>query len=101
TAELEFVSLDEESARVNALMSGQIHYAPDVAANSATLLKRDQRTEVLASPAASMQAVALKVDRPPFSDPRVMRAVQLGVDRRKLVDTALSGQGEVGEDLFG
>ncbi len=101
TAELEFVSLDEESARVNALLSGQIHYAPDVTANSATLLKRDERTEVLASPAASMQAVALKVDRPPFSDHRLVRAIQLGVDRRQLVDTALSGQGEVGEDLFG
>ncbi|GAB2736708.1 ABC transporter substrate-binding protein [Salinifilum aidingensis] len=100
-AELEFVSLDEESARVNALLSGQIHYAPDVTANSATLLERDRRTGVLAAPGATMQAVSLKVDRPPFSDRRLVRAIQLGVDRRQLVETVLSGRGELGDDLFG
>lgn len=99
--ELEFVPVDEESARVNALLSGQVHYAHDVSANSATMLGRDRRTTVLTAPAATMQAVACKVDRPPFSDPRVLRAVELGVDRQALVDIALSGRGEVGNDLFG
>lgn len=100
-AEIEFVPINEESARVSALMSGQIHYAHDVSANSARLLDRDQRAQVLSDSHGTMQAVALKVDRPPFHDPRVVQAVLAGVDRKALVDVALSGRGEPGNDLFG
>ncbi|GAB3299156.1 ABC transporter substrate-binding protein [Parasphingorhabdus pacifica] len=98
---LEFVPVEDESARVSALVSGQVHYAHDISANAARQLGNDQRTKLLAATTGTMQAVALKVDRPPFHDPRVMKAVLLGVDRRALVDIALSGQGEVGNDLFG
>ncbi|QUH06175.1 ABC transporter substrate-binding protein [Saccharopolyspora erythraea] len=99
--ELEFVPVNEESARVAALLSGQVHYAHDVSANSATLLGRDSRTRVLAATGGTMQAVALKVDRPPFDDPRLVRAIVSGVDRRALVDVVLSGHGKPGNDLFG
>ena len=99
--ELEFASVAEESARVSALLSGQVHYAHDVSANAARRLDGDGRVRVLSAPRSTMQAVALKVDRPPFDDPRVLQAVLLGVDRQALVDIALSGRGEVGDDLFG
>ncbi|MEV0697001.1 ABC transporter substrate-binding protein [Saccharopolyspora sp. NPDC050389] len=100
-AELEFIPINDESARVAALMSGQVHYAHDISANSASLLQHDDRTEVLAAPGGTMQAVALKVDRAPFHDPRLVRAIASGVDRRTLLDVALSGRGLVGNDLFG
>ncbi|MQA08690.1 MAG: ABC transporter substrate-binding protein [Pseudonocardiaceae bacterium] len=100
-AEVEFVSINEEAARVSALLSGQVHYANDVSANSASQLHREQRTGVLAAKHGTMQAVAFKIDRRPFSDPRVLRAVLLGVDRQQLLDVALSGQGQLGNDLFG
>lgn len=99
--ELEFVSINEESARVSALVSGQVHYADDVSTNSTRMLDGDERTNVLAAPNGTMQAVALKVDRPPFDDPRLVRAIQSGVDRQALLDVALSGSGQLGNDLFG
>ncbi|WP_338597537.1 ABC transporter substrate-binding protein [Saccharopolyspora sp. SCSIO 74807] len=100
-AELEFVPVEEESARVTALLSGQVHYAHDVSANSVRLLEQDGRARVFSEPHGTMQAVLLKVDRPPFADPRLVQAVRAGVDRRALVDIALSGKGRVGNDLFG
>lgn len=100
-AELEFVPINEESARVSALLSGQVHYAHDIGANSARQLEGDRRAQLLAAPRSTMQAVALKLDRPPFNDPRVLQAVLLGVDRQALVDIALSGKGELGNDMFG
>lgn len=100
-AELEFLSIAEESARVSALLSGQVHYAHDVSANAAKQLRDDKRTRVLAARHGTMQAVALKIDRKPFTDPRVLQAVLLGVDRPALLRVALSGSGEVGNDLFG
>lgn len=99
--ELEFVPINEETARVSALLSGQVHYVHDVGANAASRLEGDQRARLLAAPRSTMQAVAFKVDRPPFNDPRVLQAVLLSVDRKALVDVALSGKGEVGNDLFG
>ncbi|WP_309501045.1 ABC transporter substrate-binding protein [Saccharopolyspora gloriosae] len=100
-AELEFVPMEEESARVNALLSGQVDYAHDVSANSVRLLEQGGRARVFSAPFGTMQALLLKVDRPPFSDPRLVRAVRAGLDRRALLDIALSGQGRVGNDLFG
>ncbi|WP_010315035.1 ABC transporter substrate-binding protein [Saccharopolyspora spinosa] len=100
-AELEFVPINEESARVAALMSGQVHYIHDVSANSAKLLQGDSRAQLLAASQGTMQAVALKIDRPPFNDPRLVRAVLSSVDRKALVDVALSGHGQLGNDLFG
>lgn len=99
--ELEFVPINDESARVAALLSGQVHYAHDVSANSAQTLQRESRVRVLTAEGGTMQALALKVDRPPFRDPRVLRAVQLGIDREQLVEVVLAGQGVVGNDLFG
>lgn len=43
----------------------------------------------------------MKTDRPPFNDPRVRQAFFLIADRKELVDGALSGAGEIGNDLFG
>lgn len=100
-AALEFVPVNEESARVAALLSGQVHYAHDIGANSARQLEGDRRAQLLAAPRSTMQAVAFKLDRPPFNDPRVLRAALLGVDRQALVDIALSGKGEIGNDMFG
>ncbi|SOR78484.1 nickel ABC transporter, nickel/metallophore periplasmic binding protein [Streptomyces chartreusis NRRL 3882] len=42
-----------------------------------------------------------RTDRPPFDDERVRQAFFLIADRKELVDGALSGAGEVGNDLFG
>lgn len=100
-AELEFVPINDENARVAALASGQVHYAHDISANSASVLRSDGRTRVLAAPRGTMQAVALKIDRPPFADRRLVRAVQSAVDRRALVDVALGGHGQIGNDMFG
>ncbi|SFT04745.1 ABC transporter substrate-binding protein [Saccharopolyspora flava] len=99
--ELEFVPINEDSARVAALLSGQVHYAHDIGANAARQLEADQRAQLLSAERSTMQAVAFKVDRAPFRDPRVLHAVLRGVDRRALVDVALSGKGDVGNDLFG
>ncbi len=100
-SELEFVPINEEPARVNALLSGQVDYAHDVAANSAARLSTDSRVSVLSAERTTMQAVVLRLSQPPFADPRLVQAFLSGVDREALVGVALSGRGEVGNDLFG
>ncbi|WP_405861649.1 ABC transporter substrate-binding protein [Streptomyces sp. NBC_00090] len=99
--ELEFVVASEESARVNALLGGQVEYAHELSPATARTHEGKGRIEVVRLPGSAMQGFVMKTDRPPFDDPRVRRAFFLIADRRELVDGALSGAGDIGNDLFG
>jgi peptide/nickel transport system substrate-binding protein len=99
--ELEFVIANEESARINALLGGQVEYAHDLTPTSARSYGGDDRLTLVRSPNSAIQAFAMKLDRPPFDDPDLRTAMFLLADRKQLVDSVLSGEGQVGNDLFG
>lgn len=99
--ELEFVIADEESARVNALLGGQVEYAHELTPASARAHEAGDQVTVVSLPNSAMYAFVMKVDRPPFDDVRVREAFFLIADRQELVRGALSGTGEIGNDLFG
>lgn len=93
-------SIDDDTARVNALLGGQLDivaqapYAQARAYDGAGL-------RLLDSPSITAQAFYMAVDRKPFDDVRVRQAMRLLADRQQLVDVALYGYGTVGNDLFG
>ncbi|MEN3539438.1 ABC transporter substrate-binding protein [Microbispora sp. ZYX-F-249] len=97
--ELEFLIANEESARINALLGGQVEYAHDLSPASAR--QYEGRVTVVRAPNSAMQAFAMKVDRPPFDDRDLREALFLLTDRQQLVDTVLPGAGQLGNDLFG
>ncbi|EWC60536.1 putative peptide ABC transporter peptide-binding protein,putative [Actinokineospora spheciospongiae] len=98
--ELEFVLANEESARINALLGGQVEYAHDL--SPVTARSHEGRgLSIVRAPNSGMQAFAMKVDRPPFDNRDLREAMFLLTDRQQLVDSTLSGAGQVGNDLFG
>lgn len=99
--ELEFVVANEESARVNALLGGQVEYAHELNPATARAHEDKGQIEIVRLRGSAMQAFCMKTDRPPFDDKRVREAFFLIADRQELVDGALSGAGVVGNDLFG
>ncbi|MEU2287100.1 ABC transporter substrate-binding protein [Streptomyces sp. NPDC013178] len=99
--EVEFVVANEESARVNALLGGQIEYAHELNPTTARAHEGKGQIEIVRLRNSAMQAFCMKTDRAPFDDKRVREAFFLIADRRELVDGALSGAGVVGNDLFG
>ncbi|MFH8567251.1 ABC transporter substrate-binding protein [Streptomyces sp. NPDC017993] len=99
--ELEFVAAGEESARINALLGGQIEYAHELSPATARAHERGGQVRIIRLKNSAMQAFAMKTDRPPFDDKRVRAAFFLIADRAELVRGALSGAGEIGNDLFG
>ncbi|MEU6177334.1 ABC transporter substrate-binding protein [Streptomyces coeruleorubidus] len=99
--ELEFVVANEESARVNALLAGQVEYAHELNPTTARAHEGRGQIEIVRLRNSAMQAFCMKTDRPPFDDKRVREAFYLIADRKELVAGALSGAGEVGNDLFG
>lgn len=99
--ELEFIVANEESARINALLGGQIEYAHELNPTTARAHQDSGQVDIVRLRNSAMQAFALKTDRAPFDDKRVRQAFFLIADRRELIDGALSGAGEIGNDLFG
>ncbi|MFH9864206.1 ABC transporter substrate-binding protein [Streptomyces sp. NPDC017202] len=99
--ELELVVANEESARVNALLGGQVEYAHELSPTTARAHEDGGRIDIVRLRGSAMQGFCMKTDRAPFDDRRVREAFFLIADRRELVDGALSGAGVVGNDLFG
>ncbi|MGW2563253.1 ABC transporter substrate-binding protein [Streptomyces sp. NPDC001514] len=99
--ELEFIVANEESARINALLGRQVEYAHELAPATARAHENQGRIQIVRLRNSAMQGFVMKTDRPPFDDKRVREAFFLIADRRELVDGALSGAGEIGNDLFG
>ncbi|MGW4539566.1 ABC transporter substrate-binding protein [Streptomyces chartreusis] len=99
--EIEFVVANEESARVGALLGGQVEYAHELNPTTARAHEGGGQIEIVRLRNSAMQAFCMKTDRAPFDDERVREAFFLIADRQELVDGALSGAGEVGNDLFG
>ncbi|MFD0002278.1 ABC transporter substrate-binding protein [Streptomyces sp. NPDC127178] len=99
--EIEFVVANEESARVNALLGGQVEYAHELNPTTARAHEGRGQIEIVRLRNSAMQAFCMKTDRAPFDDKRVREAFFLIADRRELVDGALSGAGVIGNDLFG
>ncbi|GAB2811723.1 ABC transporter substrate-binding protein [Lentzea nigeriaca] len=99
--ELEFVIANEESARTNALLGGQVEYAHDLTPTTARSHASGDRMTIHRSPNSAVQAFAMKLDRPPFDNRDLREALFLLADRPQLVESVLAGSGQVGNDLFG
>ncbi|MFC8530423.1 ABC transporter substrate-binding protein [Nocardia sp. NPDC057227] len=99
--ELEFLLANEESARINALLGGQVEYAHDLSATTARSHEAGGRVAVVRSANSLAHGFAMKLDRPPFDRRELREALFLLTDRQQLVDSVLSGAGQVGNDLFG
>jgi peptide/nickel transport system substrate-binding protein len=98
---LEIVVSNDESARANALLGGQVEYAHELSPVTARTHESSGRFAVHRLPASNLHALAMKVDRPPFDSVEVRQAFFLLVDREELVRSALQGSGEIANDLFG
>ncbi|MCI2422367.1 ABC transporter substrate-binding protein [Saccharopolyspora sp. K220] len=99
--ELEIVVTNDEAARVNALLGGQIEYAHDLTPTSARTHERSGQVRVHRLPLSNFHGLAMKTDRPPFDRPELRQAMFHLVDRDELVRSVLQGAGQLGNDLYG
>ncbi|MFC7623608.1 ABC transporter substrate-binding protein [Microlunatus sp. GCM10028923] len=102
-ARIEIRKLNDPTARVNALISGEADYAFDVPTSTAATIATSPGLRLLESGVADAGAFyfALNARVAPFDDPQVRRALKLAVDREQLVGVVLGDYGETGNDLFG
>ncbi|GAA2363216.1 ABC transporter substrate-binding protein [Saccharopolyspora halophila] len=99
--ELQIVVTNDEAARVNALLGGQIDYANDLTLTSARTYESGGQIRVLRLPRSNFHGLAMKVDRPPFDRIELRQAMFHLTNREELVRSVLQGSGQIGNDIYG
>jgi peptide/nickel transport system substrate-binding protein len=98
---LKIVSIDDNTARLNALLSNQIDAMAQLPTQQAKAHAATGDITVLTAPSPQAMMFYMDTTKAPFNDPRVTLAIKLIADRQALVDSAISGYGKVGNDIFG
>jgi peptide/nickel transport system substrate-binding protein len=95
-------SFTDYTARLDALLSNELNIIVAPELTQARQELGGGRVQVLESESAGQTyAFGMRVDRAPYSDPRVRKGFQLLVNRPVMIDGALAGFGSVGNDLLG
>jgi peptide/nickel transport system substrate-binding protein len=97
---LEIIDFPDDTARVNALLGGQVEAITNLPPAQIAQAKGNSALKVLVSETGAWQPFTMRVDAAPFSDVRVRQAMRLIADRQQMIQQALSGQGRPGNDLY-
>ncbi|BBZ33693.1 ABC transporter substrate-binding protein [Mycolicibacterium confluentis] len=98
--ELVVMPMSDETARVNAVLSGAVDVSVDVSPTSVAAFEQ-AGVSVAAKTGAAASNFYMRADSAPTNQPALREALSLAIDRQKCVDVALQGKGTVASDLFG
>jgi peptide/nickel transport system substrate-binding protein len=98
--ELVIIDFPDDTARVNALLSGQVQAIDNLPLGQLRAVEANPELKALVANTGAWLPFTMRVDQPPFDDVRVRQALRLIVDRQQMIDQALAGNGWVGNDLY-
>ena len=96
----DFRVVPDDSERLRLVESGEADLADFVPPEAWERLERSEDLRLVVGAGHRVLFLGLRVDRPPFSDPRVREAVDLAVDRRALLERVMLGKGSVANQLL-
>lgn len=94
------IDFPDDTARVNALLGGQVDAIDSLPLGQINVVKANPQLKVLESKTGSWLPFTMRVDQPPFNNPKVREAFRLIVDRKQMVEQVLSGHGTIGNDMY-
>ncbi len=95
---VEVLSINDQTARTNALVTGAVDAIGGVDLSTAALMQRNPDINIHAVTGTQHYTMPMFTDTAPFDDPNVRLALKYAIDRKQLVQTLLSGYGQVGND---
>ena len=84
--------VDEATTKFAGLVSGELDVA-GISPRMASLAQQDASLRVITYPFLLTTGLVFNTTRPPFDDPRVRRAIDLSLQRERIIDVALAGYG--------
>lgn len=91
-------AVNEPATRAAALKSGDLDLIYLLGMSNASDLQAHGETKVLETASASYLNLAMRVDREPFDDIRVRKAMQAATNRQSVLQAALVGRGSIAND---
>jgi peptide/nickel transport system substrate-binding protein len=98
---LVIIDFTDDTARVNALVGGQIDLADTLPTALLGEIQSNSSLRLINNPSGSWQPFTMRVDQAPFNDVRVRQAFRLIAGRPQLLEEVLSGSGSVANDIYG
>ena len=95
---IELLSITDTTARMNALMTGEVDLIDKVELSTIPLMQRNPTVRIIETSGTLHYTFAMDTRAEPFNDVNVRLALKYGIDRNQLVDRVLSGHGVVGND---
>lgn len=99
--ELEIISFTDNDSLVNAVKSGEVDGMAQVPFAQITGFSQDPSFTIIEARSPNNSCFLVRTDVEPFKDPKARQAMKLLANRKQLVDVALLGHGDEGNDLFG
>jgi peptide/nickel transport system substrate-binding protein len=94
---IEWLFIRDRATALSLFRAGQVdlpsHDGRLPHAEAASFRKTNPGYPIASWDGVGQRALAMRTDRPPFSDPRLRRALSLGLDRERWVGQRLAGQG--------
>ncbi len=98
---LTMIEYADDTARINALKSGQIQAMSQLPKSQAKVIEATDGLALLNAETGAWRPFTMRIDVKPFDDVRVRQAFRLIVDRQQMIDQAYSGLGAVANDMYG
>ncbi len=94
----EFIAISDDSARVNALLSGDINYAASINPRTIKLVESQQGFMLSKTTSGNYTDLNIRLDMEPGSKADFVTGMKYLVNREQIVKSALRGLGEIGND---
>ena len=91
----------DETARVNALTSGEVHAISQAPMSQTKVIEATDGLELLNAETGAWRPFTMRIDVKPFDDVRVRQAFRLIVNRQQMIDHAYNGFGTPANDMYG
>ncbi|AKS47683.1 peptide/nickel transport system substrate-binding protein [Octadecabacter temperatus] len=96
--EIEYIAINDNTARMNALMTGQVDTINRIDFKTEALLKANPALRIQEVTGNQQYTMPMLTDVAPFNDVNVRKALKYGINRQEMVDKILLGHGAVGND---
>ena len=96
---VELITMNDATARIAALTSGQVHYINRVDPKTVSLLKRAPNVQLLTTAGGGHYVFIMHCDTAPFDNNDLRLALKYAIDREEMVKRILGGYGSLGNDF--
>ncbi|MGP6088636.1 ABC transporter substrate-binding protein [Antarctobacter jejuensis] len=95
---VEYIAVNDNTARMNALLTGQVDAINRIDFKTEALLKANPMVRIQEVTGNQHYTFPMLTNVAPFNDANVRKALKYGINRQEMVDKILLGHGRVGND---